>query len=254
MKPCWIVFTIFVFMVTSCNLPNQTISPPRASQTPIIDTPTSTFSTPTLIPIETLLALPTATFVPSPSPTPRLVLASPINQPVNCRYGPSTAYSVMGGLQLGGQAEIVGKNIDVTWWYVKNPSDPSTYCWLAASLIDAAGNTDALPVVMAPRAQVNNIQLNFEPPLLNVSCSSFPQYITVTAAITTNGPATVTWRWETSEGETFDKDPLLYLEGSSQPVLLYYKVNTAKDYWIQVHILSPNDTTSQAVFKATCTP
>jgi hypothetical protein len=64
----------------------------------------------------------------------------------------------------------------------------------------------------------------------------------------------VKWRWETSEGEAFDKDPLLYLEGSSQPVLLYYKVNGAKDYWIQIHILAPNDTTGRQIFKATCVP
>jgi hypothetical protein len=121
-------------------------------------------------------------------------------------------------------------------------------------LIDTTGNIDVLPVVAAPLAQVSNIQVNVEPPSLNVACGSFPQYVTVTAAITTNGPSTVTWRWETSEGETFDKDPLLYLEGNSQPVLLYYRVNVAKDYWFQVHILSPNDTTGRVTFKATCAP
>jgi len=90
---------------------------------------------------------------------------------VNCRYGPSTAYSVVGGLEVGGQAEIIGKNIDVTWWYVKNPSDPSTTCWLAASLIDAVGNLDALPVVEAPPALVTNIQVRIEPPSIYVACS-----------------------------------------------------------------------------------
>ena len=249
-----IVLVVCVIVITACNLPTQTTSTPFASHTPIAATPSPTFSTPTLIPIETLLARPTSTFVSVASATPRLSLASPINQPVNCRYGPSTAYSVVGGLEVGGQAEVIGKNIDVTWWYVKNPDDPSTTCWLSADLIAATGNLEALPVVAAPLAQVTNIQVNFEPPSLNVACGSFPQYVTVTAAITTNGPATVTWRWETSEGEVFDKDPLLYLEGSSQPVLLYYRVNSAKDYWLQVHILSPNDTIGQAIFKATCVP
>jgi len=160
----------------------------------------------------------------------------------------------VGGLEVGGQAEIVGKNIDVTWWVVKNPSDPSTYCWLAASVIDAVGNLDSLPVVKAPLALVSNITVNVNPASMNVPCASFPQYVTATAEITTNGPATVTWRWETSEGEMISKDPLLYLEGRSQPVLIYYKVNAAKDYWIQVHILSPNDIIGQAIFKATCVP
>ena len=249
----WTVL-VFCAMLTACNLPSQTTATPLASRTPLAAVPSPTLSTPTLIPIETLLARPTATFISIPIATPRLVLAAPLNQPVNCRFGPSTAYAVVGGLEMGGQAEIIGKNIDVTWWVVKNPDDPSTTCWLAASLVETVGNIDALPVVNVPLAQVSNIQLNIDPPSLNVSCSAFPQYITITASITTNGPANVKWRWETSEGETFDKDPLLYLEGSSQPVLLYYKVNTAKDYWFQIHILSPNDTTGQTVFKATCTP
>ena len=252
MNTRWIVFTFFVFVLTSCNLPNQTTNTPLA--TPIIDTPSPTFSTPTLIPIETLLAQATSTFEPLASRTPRLAIASPINQPVNCRYGPSTAYAVVGGLEVGGQAEIVGKNIDVTWWVVKNPSDPSTNCWLSASLIDAVGNLEGLPVVEAPLAQVTSIEVRAEPASINVSCSSFPQYVTVTAEIFTNGPANVSWRWETSEGESFDRDPLLFLEASSQGVLLSYEVKSAKDYLIQVHILAPNDTSDEVLFKATCIP
>ena len=247
----WMVI-IFCGILPACNLRSQTTAAPLTSSTPIAATPSQALATPTLIPIETLIARPTTTLVPTA--TPRLVVAAPLNQPVNCRYGPSTAYSVVGGLQLGGQAEVIGKNSDVTWWVVKNPSDPSTTCWLAASLVETVGNVDALPVVNAPLAQVSNIQVNVDPPSLNVACNSFPQYVTVTAAITTNGPTNVTWRWETSEGESFDKDPLLYLEGSSQPVLLYYRVNAAKDYWFQIHILSPNDTVGQTVFKATCVP
>ena len=246
----WIVLALCALMMTACNLPSQTTGTPLS--TPITDTPSSTLPTPTLIPIETLLARATATFVPTS--TPRVTIASPISQPVNCRYGPSIAYAVVGVLDLGGQAEIVGKNIDVTWWVVKNPNDPSTDCWLAASLINAVGNLDALPVVAAPLAQVSNIQVSVDPPSMNVSCTAFPQYVNVTAEITTNGPTTVTWRWETSEGETFDKDPLLYLEGSSQKVLLNYKIASAKDYWMQIHILSPNDTTGRTIFKATCVP
>jgi len=246
----WIVLALCAIVTIGCNLPDQTTNTPLPA--PVTDMPSSTASTPTPIPIETLLARATSTLVPTS--TPRLAIASPINQPVNCRYGPSTAYSVVGGLEVGRQAEIVGKNIDVTWWYVKNPSDPSTFCWLSVSLIDAVGNLDALPVVDAPPAQVSNIQVRIEPPSLNVSCSSFPHYVTVTAEIFTNGPATATWRWETSEGEFIDKEPLLYLEGGSQSVLLQYKINAAKDYWIQIHILAPNDTTGRALFKATCVP
>lgn len=252
MKYLYRAVFVFCLGLTACHLPTQTTVTQLATLVAV--TPSAVVFTPTVIPIETLLARATPTREPVASATPRLVLAAPLNQPVNCRYGPSTAYAVVGGLELGQQAEIVGKNVDVTWWVVKNPNDPSTQCWLAADLIAVTGNAEALPVVAAPLAQVTHIQLNIDPPSLNVSCEAFPQYITVSAAITTNGPATVTWRWETSEGETFDKEPLLYYEGGTQPGLLYYRVNTAKDYWLQVHILSPNDMVEQTTFKATCVP
>jgi hypothetical protein len=250
MKPDRIVFIIVVVLTFACNLPYQTLIAPPA--TPVPATPISAISTPTLVPIETLLAIPTSTFVPTS--TPRVALASPISQPVNCRYGPSTAYAVVGGLEVGRQAEIVGKNIDVTWWYVKNPNNPSTFCWLAANVIETVGRVDSLPVVEATPAQVTDIRLRVDPPSLNVSCTAFPQYITVNADIVTNGPTTVTWHWETSEGQSIGANSLLFLETGSQGDFMYYKINTAKDYWIQVHILSPNDITGRVTFKANCTP
>jgi len=245
----WIAFVVLV--LTSCNLTANGTTP-----TPLptleLDTPTSSLSTPTLVPIETLLAIPSATFVPTS--TSGVFIASPIDQPVNCRYGPSVAYLVVGGLDLGRQAEIVGRTEDFQWWYVRNPSNPSTNCWLAASVTDAIGNLEALPVVDVPLAIVTQIKVEVEPVSMNVPCgSSSPNYVTATAEIFTNGPTSLVWRWESSERETYEKDPLLFLEGSSQVVQLYYRVNGVNNFWLQVHILSPNDITGRAYFKVTCT-
>jgi hypothetical protein len=242
----WIV----LLWLTACNLPGQATQAPLT--TPEADSTSQTFFTPTAIPIETLLALPTATRVPTA--TPRAALGAPNAQAVNCRYGPTTAYAVIGILDSGRQAEIVGKNIDATWWYARNPRDPSTFCWLIASLIDVAGNVEALPVVDTPPGIVSDISVSIDPPSLNVGCTSFPHYVTVSAEITTNGPATVTWRWETSAGETINGDGLLFFEFGSQGVFTTYRINAARDYWIQLHVLSPNDRTSRSTFKATCVP
>jgi hypothetical protein len=89
---------------------------------------------------------------------------------------------------------------------------------------------------------------------MNVSCTAFPQYVTVNVDITTNGPATVEFRWETSEGESISASSLLFLEADTQGAFIYYKITSARDYWIQVHILAPNDTTGRTIFKATCVP
>lgn len=249
----WIVSIILLFVLTACNLPNQ-MPAGLASPSPRPATSPQAFATPTVLTIETLLARATPTRLPVVTSTPRRALASGTSGPVNCRFGPSTAYAVVGGLAVGGQAEIVGKSSDLTWLQVRNPSDPSTLCWLAASVVEIEGNVDALPVANAPLAQVTDIDVRVTPASMNVSCNAFPQFVVVTADIFANGPTTVDWRWETSEGEAFTVEPLLFLESGSQGVFISYRVNTAKDYWIQVRILYPNDTTGQANFKATCVP
>jgi hypothetical protein len=176
----------------------------------------------------------------------------PMDDPVNCRYGPSVAYSVIGGLDLGRQAEMLGRSADSEWWYVRNPSNPSTNCWLAASVTDTIGNVDALPVMEAPLALVTRVDVTVNPIAVNAPCDAFPQYVTATAEIFTNGPTNVLWRWESSDGEVFEKDPLLFLEGSSQVVQLYYRVKGVNNYWLEVHILSPNDTNGRVYFKVNC--
>ena len=248
-KHLWTV--LIALVLTSCNVPANGISP-TPPPTFELDTPTSSSPTPTLVPIETLLALPTATFVPTS--TSHTAMVSPLNGPVNCRYGPSVAYSVVGGLDLGGQAEMLGRSADSQWWYVRNPSNPSNNCWLSASVTEMVGNESALPVVDAPLAIVTKIDISVDPVSMDVPCGSFPNYVTATAEIFTNGPTNLIWRWESSDGEVYDKDPLLFLEGSSQIAQLYYRVNSVDNFWLQVHILSPNDTTGRAYFKVTCVP
>ena len=245
----WIAFVVLV--LTACNLLSDG-TPPTPIPTLELVTPTTSSPTPTLVPIETLLALPSPTF--APTSTSEAAIVSPLAEPVNCRYGPSVAYLVIGGLDVGAQAEMVGRSADSQWWYVRNPSNPSINCWLSASVTETVGNVEALPVVEAPLAIVTKIDVQVNPITMSVPCASFPNYVTATAEIFTNGPTNILWRWESSEGEIFDKDPLLYLEGSSQLVQLYYRVNGADNYWLDVHILSPNDTTSRAYFKITCVP
>lgn len=185
----WIL--VLVSILTSCNLTalEPTTTP---HSTPMPASPTTAFSTPTLIPIETLLAIDTPTRVPTP--TSSLILAAPRDQPVNCRFGPEISYAIVGALISGRQAEVIGKNADATWWYVKNPSDPSTNCWLSADFVVVTGNVESLPVVGPPEIGVTNIRVRVDPVAMNVGCNAFPQTFTVIGQITANGPTIVTLR------------------------------------------------------------
>jgi len=245
----WIVITALI--LTSCNLSalEPTNTPPS---TLALVSPSQTSLAPTMIPIETLLArdTPTSVFTATSS----VVLASPISQPVNCRFGPGISYSIIGALIIGRQAEVIGKSVDATWWYVKNPSDPSTSCWLSADFVSVEGNIETLPVVSPPEIGVTNIQVQVDPISMNVGCSAFPVIFNVKAQITVNGPTIITWRWEASNGDASKEESLLFESQGTKEVQRIQSIGSANDYWINLHVLSPNNRSGGAVFKVTCIP
>ena len=245
----WIV--MLAVLLTSCNLTAvQETATPLSTPTPA-STATSSF-TPTIVPIETLLAQDTPTAIPTA--TSRVILASPRDQPVNCRFGPNVSYSILGALIVGRQAEVIGKSIDETWWYVRNPSDPSTNCWLSTDFIVIVGNVEALPVVSPPEIGVTNIRVTVDPVSMNVGCSAFPQIVNLTGQITVNGPTIITWRWETSAGDAFADENLLFESEGTKEVRDILTIRSANDYWANLHVLMPNDRSAGANFKVTCVP
>ena len=251
-RQIWIAIVVFALGMRSCNLSaTQPTETPLPSPTLVIPI-TSASPTPTLVPIDTLLAIDTPTI--APSPTSSLFLASPKDQPVNCRFGPGTQYAIAGALNPGRQAEMIGKNEDSSWWYVRNPSDPSTLCWLSAGVTDTVGNVDALPVVEPPEIMVTSVNVSVDPPGLNVACDAFPQSVIISAFITTNGPSIVVWRWESSTGKASPENNLLFEEGGTKMVQDYYQVDGANNYSIQVRTIVPNVVIGQANFRAVCTP
>jgi hypothetical protein len=247
----WVFMIAFIFGVSSCNLPApQTTKTPRT--TPMLDTPSSSTSTPTPTLIAPLLdiELPTIT----PTSTPSIFLASPKDQPVNCRFGPGTSYAVIGALVLGRQAEMIGRNSDSTWWYVRNPSDPSTSCWLSGEFVETVGDVQSLPVVNSPDIMVTGVQVLIEPAFINIACDAFPQVVTISARITSSGPTAVTWHWESSTGVVSPDKQVLFEVGDTKTVRDYYQVTSVNDYRIQVQTTLPNIMTDQASFKVVCTP
>jgi hypothetical protein len=87
---------------------------------------------------------------------------------------------------------VVGKNIDITWLFVRNPSDPSTSCWLSVDFINVEGDVELLPVVGPPEIRVTQIEVSIEPAAMNVP-GSFPQSVSSTPR-STNSPSVVIWQ------------------------------------------------------------
>lgn len=247
-----ILVLITIIIISSCSYPGTPENIPSPRPTLAAST-AAIVMTPSPIPLETLLAaaeLPTATSTSTPSMT----LAWPREQPVNCRFGPDISYAVIGALNIGRQAEVIGKNIDITWLYVRNPSDPSTSCWLSVDFINVAGDVALLPVVGPPEIMVTGIRVSIEPPTMNVACDAFPQSVMLSAEITTNGPSIVTWFWKSNTGQTSAQKQILFEAGSAKVVQDVYRVDRAGDYSIRVQTEVPNTAVGEATFKVICIP
>src|SRR5690242_7210706 len=119
------LFTVMaiVGLMLACNLPTvasqqgQTRGNGSSPETP-------TATQPAVPPTDTPVPLPTETPTITPTPTPSIPMVTTKDKAVNCRFGPSTAYAVVGGLQIGSNVAILGKSADGGWWLIQNPNAP----------------------------------------------------------------------------------------------------------------------------------
>jgi hypothetical protein len=124
----------------------QPTVPPRPTPSPL-PPPTAT-PQPTLTPTETAApteAPATATLEPTPAPTgtatpeaPRAVAESD----VNLRGGPGKQYPLVGKLQAGQEADIIGRNASGDWWQL----DWDGQAWVAGTVVKIVGPLDTVAV------------------------------------------------------------------------------------------------------------
>lgn len=211
-------------------------------------TPTATL-TPTTIPT-------VATAVPTvaPTSTPPQVSLRVKDELVNCRFGPGTNYVLVNELRRNQSAHVVGRNESSTWLYIRDPGNPGGFCWVSKNVTEAEGALDGLPVKPPPFVTVTDVSLRAEPNRILVNCDQFPQTVFFEAQVTANGPTLLTWRWEASTGVVSNNGTLVFEEAGTQVINDYYQVGAPNEYWVKLHILTPNERVEQVNFPVSCTP
>jgi len=175
------IFLISVF-IFACNLPSAV---PGTNPTP---------APITFTPIPAIIATGTATAAGSTVPH-----ASPNDGALNCRTGPDTTYAVAAVLNTGQSVEIAGKNSVGSWWYVKNPAAPGTFCWISAQFATVTGDASGVQIVAVPPTPTNkpgtsagvitDIGVSVDPNSIHVAgCIGPIQPVTVFVSIRSNGP------------------------------------------------------------------
>lgn len=154
---------ILLLSITSCNLPmgnraNVDVDATIAagimrSQTalalPLTDTGQATITN-TVQPGDTatLTLEPTITLTPTITitPTPEGVFLT-ISQDTYCRKGaPISVFPALTTIKAGQQVEVIGQNPTHDSYYVRNPDQTNSYCWVWGKYATLTGNQESLPV------------------------------------------------------------------------------------------------------------
>jgi len=213
-----------------------------AASTPV----TETFTT---VPV---LVTPVPELTATPTP---VVLTSRVKEDlVNCRFGPGTGYVLVNEFSQGLAVRVVGRNEFSTWLYVRDPGNPGGFCWLSTSVMETQGTVDQLSVQPPPFVTVTDVSLRVEPVRILVNCDQFPQTVFFEAMITANGPTLMTWKWEASTGVSSNEGTMIFEEAGTKNINDYYQIGAPNDYWVKLHILTPNERVEQVNFPVSCTP
>lgn len=84
---------------------------------------------------------------PTPTPTPEGVVITIESNRQNVRTGPSVDYDILGQMQQGEQATVIGATIDFSWVVILYRGQQG---WLATYLLDVFGDRSTVPVIAPP--------------------------------------------------------------------------------------------------------
>lgn len=134
--------TLVAEFTLSAQPPTDTPEPVYPSNTPVPTQPAEPTETPTPAPTNTDTPVP-----PPPTPSVPMITAT-VN--TNCRFGPSKYYQVVGYLLIGQWSQVFGRSADGYWWYIQNPTNLSSRCWVWNQTTVVSGNISNLPVITPP--------------------------------------------------------------------------------------------------------
>jgi hypothetical protein len=95
---------------------------------------------------------PTATTAPTSTPSEAMLSVS---VDTNCRTGPGDVYEVVGYLEVGQKARIVGHDDSGNFFVIENPQGGED-CWVWGQYVGTEGDWASLPVVLSPHTPTPN--------------------------------------------------------------------------------------------------
>jgi hypothetical protein len=113
------------------------------------------------LPTETPSLTPSPTVTDTPKPER---ITGQISNNTNCRLGPKDVFELIHIFLAGDEVELLGKNQEGTFWYVRDQDGGDIECWIWNEYATAQGNTGDLPVFTPPPepAPIMNFVLSYK--------------------------------------------------------------------------------------------
>lgn len=245
------------FLLLSCNFSGlQPLATGRASATGTVEPTTA--PSPAATSPEPPASTPPGAVVPTitPTATAGIPLLMAKEQTVNCRYGPGAEWAVVTTLDAGLTAEVIGKNQDSSWWYIRHPLRTNVSCWVSGGVATVSGNSGGVPVLPLPVAQVTKVQATAN--VANYANCTGPNGTPVwfTGKITANGPGTVKYRWELRGDLTLDyaEEEYTFSQADTGTVESSAIFLPCGNYRVVLHVLVPNEKQGEFSFMVTQSP
>jgi len=228
----------------------QTIAAQNASK------PATTAPTEAVAPAAT--SLPTATTIPTDTAIPTEAFTATPSGPMihsttdtNCRSGPGPGYEAVSFLLVKiGSVPLLGKYDSGGWWYIQDPNNSSSACWVWNQTTVAEGNVATLPIKAAPPF----IKISTDKTSYHGSCAT-AQTITVTGSISSETSASVQFHFETSTGLISPTYTANIPAGNSFSKSYAFSFTSSSSGTIQAVMTLPVNFNSNAIsYNITCGP
>jgi len=133
------------------------------------------------------------------------------------------------------------------------PATSTTYTLTATNTAGWFSKSATILVYGAPSPPsfaVTSVTVSADPPFFSGAC---PTTVNFYATITVNGPGTITYNWERSDGALSRIASLTFGGPGSQTANTSWPLDETGSYWKRVHVYTPNEIISnQASFTLSC--
>ncbi len=164
-----------IYTLARPQTPARATARPTLAFTSVVAIPTTTPAPPTHTPEPTATVTAPPTEAPTTEPVATEIVArANIVQPANVRTGPGLTYRVLGGLNRGDSAVLMGRDASAQWFAIAYELGPNGIGWVSALVATVDVDVQALTIIAADAPPPASAPTNTSAPPANTNAPPPP--------------------------------------------------------------------------------